>query len=128
MYNVYNFFIGNISVFAGAEAYFEQHVENLSGHGLPLNKSCQERKFSPSEDFLAGEIRAVLRKVRLGRIRKNIKRTSLIYKGGHLSDWFQKRPSIGSKDVPIVVVILLPQPDCASAWLRSKDRRRREQA
>jgi len=54
-------------VIAADGACFEQHVESSSGHGLLLYKSFQEREVSSSEDFLAGEIRAVLREICTGR-------------------------------------------------------------
>jgi hypothetical protein len=60
----------SIKFLAGGEARFEQHVENLMRVRVCIVKrSIQERKFSPSEKFLAGEIRAVMREVRLDRIR-----------------------------------------------------------
>jgi len=45
-----------------AWADFEQHVENLSGQGCPANYEIrQSENFHRAKNFLAGEIRAVLR-------------------------------------------------------------------
>jgi hypothetical protein len=55
---------------AGDEACFEQHLEDASDQGvLAIRMVMDERADSRSEDFLGGEIRAVLREICLGRTR-----------------------------------------------------------
>jgi phosphoribosylamine---glycine ligase len=56
--------------FAGDEAWFEQHVENSSGHGSPRFQNLREREFSTSEGFSRWENPSGAARTSLGRTRK----------------------------------------------------------
>jgi len=55
---------------AGDEAYFEQHVRNASGHGLPRQRNYPRASISgQAQSRRAGAGQAVLREICLGRTR-----------------------------------------------------------